>query len=130
MTISMYHASIPLLTKMLGNLETPLPRTQQKSKLIKAVLALDLHQVGEKVELIREVMVRNGDGHKPLWLAEVGWSALPVDFPGAAIHGRVTLDQQARYTADALRRIRSEWPWVGVTFLWHFRRVSDELRSF
>ena len=57
--------------------------------------------------------------HKPLWLAEVGWSALPVDFPGAAIHGRVTLDQQARYTGDALRRIRGEWPWVGVTFLWH-----------
>lgn len=82
-----------------------------------------------RVELIREVMVRNGDGHKPLWLAEVGWSALPVDFPGAAIHGRVTLDQQARYTGDALRRIRSEWPWVGVTFLWHFRRVSDEQRA-
>ena len=28
-------------------------------------------------EYYRRVMVRNGDGHKPLWLAEVGWSALP-----------------------------------------------------
>jgi hypothetical protein len=82
-----------------------------------------------RVQLVREVMLRNGDGHKPIWLAEMGWSALPQDFPGEAIHGRVTETQQARYTAQGLERIQAEWPWVGVTFLWHFRRVSDEQRS-
>lgn len=82
-----------------------------------------------RVQLVREVMVQNGDGHKPIWLAEVGWAAVPPDFPGEAIHGRVTEDQQARYTLAGLRRIQDEWPWVGVTFLWHFRKVSDEQRD-
>jgi len=82
-----------------------------------------------RVQLVREVMVRNGDGRKPIWLAEMGWSALPLDFPGPALHGRVTEAQQARYTQQALERIQREWPWVGVTFVWHFRRVSDELRD-
>ncbi|MSQ10837.1 MAG: hypothetical protein EXR52_07545 [Dehalococcoidia bacterium] len=82
-----------------------------------------------RVQLVRELMVKNGDSRKPIWLAEMGWSALPPDFPGDAIHGRVTEEQQARYTAQALQRIQAEWPWVGVTFLWHFRRVSDDERS-
>ncbi len=79
--------------------------------------------------LLREVMVRNGDGNKAIWISELGWDAPPLDFPGPATHGRVTEERQARYTAAAYKRAQEEWPWVGAVFYWYFRRVSDESRK-
>lgn len=82
-----------------------------------------------RVQLLREVMVRNGDAEKAIWISELGWDAVPQDFTlEPLLHGRVTEEQQARYTAAALRRIQEEWPWVGVVFYWHFRKVTDEAR--
>ncbi|MCS6803203.1 MAG: hypothetical protein RMM58_15315 [Chloroflexota bacterium] len=82
-----------------------------------------------RVRLIRDVMVRNGDAHKPIWIAELGWNALPIDAPIIATHGQVSREMQARYLADAYRRIQEEWPWVGVVFTWHLRMVHDENRD-
>jgi len=79
--------------------------------------------------LLREVMVRNGDANKAVWVSELGWDAPPPDFPGPATHGRVTEERQARYTVAAYERAQQEWPWVGVSFYWYFRRVSDESRK-
>ncbi len=76
--------------------------------------------------LIREIMVRNGDASKAVWATEMGWNALPPNFPGEATHGRVSLERQAGYTAAAYRRAQDEWPWMGVIFYWHFRMVRDE----
>ncbi|MDA8189865.1 MAG: hypothetical protein M0T85_17125 [Dehalococcoidales bacterium] len=73
--------------------------------------------------LIREVMVRNGDASKPMWGSEMGWNALPLDYPQEPMFGRVTPEQQARYTVKGYQRILEEWPWMGVVNLWHFRRV-------
>ncbi len=78
-----------------------------------------------RLRLLREIMVGRGESHKPIWISELGWDALPVDFPLPATHGRVTETQQARYTVQAYQRIRDEWPWVGVAFYWHFRRVHE-----
>ena len=78
-----------------------------------------------RLRLLREIMVRRGEGHKPIWISELGWDALPLDFPLPATLGRVTEEQQARYTVQAYQRIRDEWPWVGVAFYWHFRRVHE-----
>jgi hypothetical protein len=82
-----------------------------------------------RVRLLREVMVRNGDEGKSVWLSEVGWNVLPPDFPGPATHGRVSDEEQARYTEDAYKRAQAEWPWVGTMFFWHFRKVTDEERD-
>lgn len=82
-----------------------------------------------RVELIREIMVRNGDAHKPVWISELGWNAQPLDHPLPPSHGRVTPEQQARYTVQAYERAIREWPWVGVMFYWHFRRVHEENRA-
>ncbi len=82
-----------------------------------------------RVQLIREIMVKNGDEGKAIWVSELGWSALPRDFPGPAAHGRVDEERQAQYTVAAYQRIQEEWPWIGVAFYWHFRRVSDESRN-
>ena len=75
--------------------------------------------------LLRELMVRHGDAQKPIWAAEMGWNALPADFPQKPIFGRVTREQQARYTVQAYQRVQEEWPWMGVVNLWHFRMVHD-----
>lgn len=82
-----------------------------------------------RVQLLRAIMVRHGDQHKAVWVSEFGWDAVPLDFPKPALHGRVTEEQQARYTRDGLLRIQEEWPWVGVVFYWYFRKVSDDARQ-
>ncbi|MCL4459986.1 MAG: glycosyltransferase family 39 protein [Chloroflexi bacterium] len=75
--------------------------------------------------LTREIMVRNGDAGKPIWGSEMGWCALPPDFPAEPLFGRVTREQQAEYTVRAYQRIQEEWPWMGVVNLWHFRAVNE-----
>ncbi len=75
--------------------------------------------------LLRELMVRNGDAAKPIWAAELGWNALPLDYPAEPLFGRVSRSLQARYTARAFQRAQEEWPWMGVMNLWHFRMIHE-----
>jgi polysaccharide biosynthesis protein PslG len=72
---------------------------------------------------LRDLMVRHGDDHKPIWISEMGWNAVPEELP--AIYGRVTLEEQARYTVEAYQRQQREWPWVGVNAVWFFKRPAD-----
>ncbi len=72
---------------------------------------------------VRDVMVANGDAAKPIWLSEMNSNAAPEGISDQ--FGRVTLDQQARWAPLAYERIQREWPWVGVTTVWFFKRASD-----
>jgi len=80
---------------------------------------------------LRDVMVKNGDEHKPIWLAEVGWNAVPNDpkIIQAGEFGRVTLQQQGEYLVRAYQRIREEWPWAGVAFAWFFKPADEHERN-
>ena len=78
---------------------------------------------------IRDVMVRNGDAHKPIWLSELGWNAVPPESGIPPVYGQVTPEQQARYTALAYRRLEEEWPWLGVGFYWFFKQADDRERA-
>jgi hypothetical protein len=82
-----------------------------------------------RVQLLREIMVRHGDGAKPIWATEVGWNALPEDFPAFPNYGRVSETQQAIYAVEAYQRAAREWPWLGVMNYWYFRRPSDAERN-
>jgi len=82
-----------------------------------------------RVEMLREIMVRNGDAQKPLWAAEIGWNTLPEDFPGYPTYGRVSPEQQAQYATEAYQRAQREWPWMGVMNYWFLRRPSDAERD-
>jgi hypothetical protein len=82
-----------------------------------------------RVMLIRELMVRNGDAHKPIWASEVGWNALPRDFEGFPTYGRVSEELQAEYSASAYERAQREWPWMGVMSYWFFKRASDHEKN-
>ena len=73
--------------------------------------------------LVRDVMVRNGDAHKPIWISEMGWNTVPEEIP--ANFGRVTEAEQAKYTVEAFQRQQAEWPWLGVNNIWFFKRPGD-----
>lgn len=73
--------------------------------------------------LIRDVMVRNGDADKPIWISEMGWNTVHEELP--ANFGRVTADQQAKYGVEAYQRAQTEWPWIGVVNYWFFKRPAD-----
>jgi hypothetical protein len=78
---------------------------------------------------VRDVMVRNGDAHKAIWLSELGWNSVPPDSDLPPLYGRVTLEQQARYAALAYQRLEAEWPWLGVGFYWFFKQADDRERD-
>jgi len=82
-----------------------------------------------RVQLIREIMVRHGDGHKPIWATEIGWNATPPNFSEYPNFGRVSEAQQAIYAVEAYERAADHWPWMGVMNYWFFRRPSDEERN-
>jgi hypothetical protein len=72
---------------------------------------------------IRDIMVKNGDESKPIWISEMNWNAVPEGMP--APYGRVSEERQARYAVEAYQRIQAEWPWVGVVNFWFFKRADD-----
>jgi len=74
------------------------------------------------VAAVRDLLVRHGDGDKPIWFTEFGWSAHPTA-PGAPNWERgVTLQQQASYLVDTLRLVRASLPYVTAVF-WYTDRV-------
>jgi len=75
-------------------------------------------------EFIRDLMVKHGDEHKPIWISEMNWNVAPEGVEPR--YGRVTLDQQARWAPLAYERAQQEWPWVGVISLWYFKRADDQ----
>jgi polysaccharide biosynthesis protein PslG len=79
-----------------------------------------------RVSLVREIMERHGDGNKPIWFNEFGWNAAPNSMPREKLlWGQVTEQQQAEYTAQAIRLARERWPWAGVFNIWYFRQAGQ-----
>jgi polysaccharide biosynthesis protein PslG len=84
----------------------------------------------------RDIMLRNGDAHKPIWLSEVAWNPIldawrPIEeIAGAYNYGAVTNEQAAAYLPQAFDRANQEWPWVGQLSYWHFTRFTiDESQT-
>ena len=79
-----------------------------------------------RVELLRAVMVKNGDEDKAVWFNEYGWNASPPDMNEDLLFwGRVTPQEQAEYTVRGIRYARENWPWAGVFTIWYMRQVGD-----
>jgi hypothetical protein len=72
---------------------------------------------------VREIMVDNGDAHKPVWISELDWSPVPEHIP--PVYGRYDEATRARYVVQAYDRMRQEWPWMGVACFWFFK-LADE----
>lgn len=78
-----------------------------------------------RIVALREVMLANNDGRKPLWASAYGWNALPSDWQGeASIWGEVSVEEQTRYTLQTLDRVHREMPWLGPLFLHHWQPLA------
>jgi hypothetical protein len=70
-----------------------------------------------RIEQLRDVMVKNGDADKRVWLLEFGWTADSVH-PNYAWFA-VTEDQKGSNILQAFQYARQHWqPWIGVMTLW------------
>lgn len=80
---------------------------------------------------IRDLMVANGDAHKPIWISEAAWNFVPTVEQEPTISGyrqmfgQVTPQQAADYMPLFYQRAQQEWPWVGVVNYWFFTRRDD-----
>lgn len=77
-----------------------------------------------RVEQLRDIMALNGDGSKPFWVLEFGWTTDQVDpeHPWYA----VTPEQQAEYIVRAYQYAKTNWaPQVGPMFVWN---IADPVR--
>jgi hypothetical protein len=74
-------------------------------------------------------MVARGDAHKAIWIAEMNWNAVPPESGIAPNFGQVSLEEQARFAPLAYQRAQAEWPWVGMTAFWFFKRADDSERN-
>jgi hypothetical protein len=75
---------------------------------------------------VRGVMARHGDGAKPIWFTEFGWSA-HEDTPGTVLWRQgVTAEQQAAYLVRALPVIAARHPYVEKAFWYKDASRSGE----
>ena len=72
-----------------------------------------------RAELLRAIMVRNGDAAKAAMITEGGWN----DHPRWTRAVRPA--QRIAYTLRAYEIARSEWPWMQAVCLWAFRYPWD-----
>jgi O-antigen ligase len=76
--------------------------------------------------LLREEMVSRGDGAKAIWALDSGWCALPTPWQGApSPTGNDTEEVQAARLQQAIQRVQSEWPWLGLLCLQQLQPVAD-----
>jgi len=68
-----------------------------------------------RVELLREIMVANGDGGKLIYVTEAGWNDHPRWARG------VRPGQRIEYTIGAYEWARANWPWCASVAMWAFR---------
>lgn len=68
-----------------------------------------------RVELVRESMVRHGEGDKSIMITEAGWNDQP-----RWIHG-VRPAQRVAYTLEAYRMAQEQWPWCRMVAMWAFK---------
>ncbi len=80
-------------------------------------------------QLVRAIMVQNGDAATPVWAMEIGWNAMPADLSAAPVFGRITREQQAEFAVEAYERARRDWPWMGVLNYWFFKRATDSEKN-
>jgi polysaccharide biosynthesis protein PslG len=68
-----------------------------------------------RVELAREVMVRNGDAAKPVYVTEAGWNDSP------RWNQAVRPAQRIDDTLAAYQWAEEHWPWCKMVAMWAFR---------
>lgn len=88
-------------------------------------------------QYIRDIMVNNGDAHKPIWISEAAWNPVPTydEVPlnpdgsdpinARLVFGQVTTEQASEWIPQYYQRTQEDWSWLGVVNYWFFTRASD-----
>ena len=71
----------------------------------------------------RAVMEANGDGDKPMWLTEMGWSTANAD-PAYGFGADNSGEDQAQFLVDAFQLIRETAPYITHAFVWNLNFQS------
>jgi len=80
---------------------------------------------------LRVIMVEQGDGDKPVWATELGWTTDPVEKEKEWT--QVSEGEQSRYLVIAFERSGQEWPWLERIAVWNLSRglaADDERRGY
>lgn len=78
--------------------------------------------VFQRVTALRQLMEAHGDGEKPVYITEMGWTVEPV------AHSRwqkVTPEEQAVYLMEALDLAQARWPWLQLAVIWNLGGEVD-----
>ncbi|MHB1357186.1 MAG: O-antigen ligase family protein [Anaerolineae bacterium] len=76
--------------------------------------------------LLREEMVRRGDGAKAIWALDSGWCALPTGWQGMlSPSGNDGEQVQTARLQQAVQRVQHEWPWLGLMCLQQLQPIAD-----
>lgn len=75
---------------------------------------------------VHRLMVANGDGHKPIWATEFGWSSHPNTGTEPNWARGVTQEQQADYLVRALALAARTMPYVTHLFWYTDRDMPDK----
>jgi hypothetical protein len=71
-----------------------------------------------RIEQLRAVMEKYGDGSKKMWLTEFGWSTANLA-PGYEYGKDNSEANQADYLVRAYALAKTKYPWMGVMFVWN-----------
>jgi hypothetical protein len=71
---------------------------------------------------LRDIMVSHGDGNKPIWATEMGWTTAET---GPAAWQAVSEQQQADYLTRAFTQAGRSWPWLGMLAVWNLDDAPD-----
>lgn len=74
-----------------------------------------------RAEMLREIMIANGDAAKPVYITESGWN----DHPRWS--GAVRPSQRSAYTIAAFNYAEANWDWVADLCIWALRYPADLL---
>jgi hypothetical protein len=74
-----------------------------------------------RVDALHQVMVANGDGNKPVWFTEFGWSSHETASGAANWQRGVSDAQQGDYLVRAFKYASGHYPWVKKMF-WYTER--------
>ena len=78
------------------------------------------------VPAVHDLMARHGDGNKPIWFTEFGWS-VHANTPGMPAWQRgVSAEEQAAYLTRAVALVQARYPYVERAFWYKEAARSDE----
>jgi hypothetical protein len=80
---------------------------------------------------LRGIMIEEGEGDKPVWATELGWTTAPIGPEQQWL--RVSEEEQRHYLVGAFQQATQEWPWLERIAVWNLSiglPAGDEKRGY